>query len=550
MVLLVLLVLGGFAAFELTRIVGTSREIATDQVPCLLAITTTEARMEEGLALLYRHLALARKGELENEVRTNLALADKAIAAYDATNPSGDDLKRWTEFKAVRAEYVGHWAPFLKLSNEGKQAEALDLMKSKIEPGFEKADALMADLVDFNEKDLVAANERNLAAGSSGKRWLTLGLLASFVLAGAIALLITRGLNLHLRGIATNLGEGAAQFASASRQVAAASQSLAEGASQQAASLEETSASLEEMTSMVKRSAEATQQARRVAAETLQSAQSGATSNLRLNEALATIRDAAEEMRVAVEGIKASSGNVAKIIKTIDEIAFQTNILALNAAVEAARAGEAGMGFAVVADEVRNLAQRSAQSARETAGLIAAAVEQSERGVAVNERVVGAVHTVTGAASDVAKSLEEIVTRVRQVEGQVSEIASACTEQAQGISQVNTAVASMDKVTQSSAAGAEETASASEQLNAQALAVEDQVRTLLRLVGASASGGGDAPAATDTPGIARSTVPGAGSSSTPHSGEAAPTPSPKALEGFEVRDSAKTSVSSLDPKQF
>jgi len=170
----------------------------------------------------------------------------------------------------------------------------------------------------------------------------------------------------------------------------------------------------------------------------------------------------------AMDDIKRSSNDIAKIIKTIDEIAFQTNILALNAAVEAARAGEAGMGFAVVADEVRSLAQRCAQAAKETAGKIEDAVQKSAKGAEISVKV--------------AKSLEEIVGKARQVDEMAGEVAAASQEQSQGIAQVNTAITQMDKVTQSNAASAEESASAAEELTAQAEALKEAVAELLRLV--------------------------------------------------------------------
>jgi methyl-accepting chemotaxis protein len=174
-----------------------------------------------------------------------------------------------------------------------------------------------------------------------------------------------------------------------------------------------------------------------------------------------------------MDAIKASSYDIAKIIKTIDEIAFQTNILALNAAVEAARAGEAGAGFAVVADEVRNLAQRSAQSAKETATKIEEAITKSEYGVKISEKV--------------AQSLHAIAEKTRKVDSIVAEIATASNEQNQGVHQVNLAIGQMDKVTQSNASSAEETASAAEELNAQALSLKDAVVELSKLVGHTAT---------------------------------------------------------------
>jgi methyl-accepting chemotaxis protein/methyl-accepting chemotaxis protein-1 (serine sensor receptor) len=237
--------------------------------------------------------------------------------------------------------------------------------------------------------------------------------------------------------------------------VAASSQSLSQGATEQAASLEETSASMEEMASMTQQVA----QTSRWAAELL------ADVDARVDTSTAALA----AMVTSTAAIRESSQRVGKIIKTIDEIAFQTNILALNAAVEAARAGEAGMGFAVVADEVRSLAQRSAQAAKDTASLIEESITKAEGGTTQVEQMKAAI-------SAIAES-------VTQVKGLVDDVSVASQQQSQGIDQVSRAVAQMEKVTQTTAATAEETAAAGEELSAQAETSTSVVRRIDLLVG-------------------------------------------------------------------
>ncbi len=266
--------------------------------------------------------------------------------------------------------------------------------------------------------------------------------------------LFTRSIIRPINRVIAGLSTGAAEVTSASGQVASTSQQMAQGASQQASSLEATSSSLEEMDSMTKQNADNAILANGTAQEATRMAEQGVASM--------------QKMQEAIDRIKHSAAETAKIIKTIDEIAFQTNLLALNAAVEAARAGEAGKGFAVVAEEVRNLARRSAEAAKNTADLIEGAQKNAEAGVQVT--------------AEASKNLTGIKENVGKVAALIAEIAAASKDQNQGIDQVTTAVAEMDKVVQQNAANAEENASASEELSNQAEEVNRMVSDLNAIV--------------------------------------------------------------------
>jgi len=270
-----------------------------------------------------------------------------------------------------------------------------------------------------------------------------------------------RGIALPIGHVANDLNDASEQVAAASSQVAAASQSLAEGASEQASALEETSSSLEEMSSMTKQNADNAAQAKALTGEAKQ--------------IVDKVDDQMHRMVKAIQEVAKSSEETGKIIKTIDEIAFQTNLLALNAAVEAARAGEAGAGFAVVADEVRNLAMRAADAAKNTSNLI--------------ENTIVTVKNSRDLTQQTQEGFKENVAISNKIGQLIDEIAAASSEQAQGIGQIGKAVAEMDKVVQQTAANAEESASASEEMNAQALQMKKNVEQLVTIIDGDSSAG-------------------------------------------------------------
>jgi methyl-accepting chemotaxis protein len=391
----------------------------------------TIQQYEKTKAHMFELLTQAKKEVTEPERAKRLTLFENRFGEYD---------------KNLREEFVA-------MTQTNAVARQQQLYEELVRIGNEMAKATEDINTAITDEQVKLGNQFQAQVQRTVSLILTISCVA--LVAGVLAgVFLTRAITRPLRAVIRELSSGADQTASASGQVSAASQSLAEGASEQAASLEETSSSLEEMSSMTKRNAESADKANDLAQQTRTAADNGASDM--------------QAMSNAMEAIKTSSADIAKIIKTIDEIAFQTNILALNAAVEAARAGEAGMGFAVVADEVRNLAQRSAQAAKETAAKIEGAISKTDQGVQLSAKV--------------AQGLQEIVTKVRSVNELISEVAAASKEQNQGIGQINTAVSQMDKVTQSTAATAEESASASEELNAQAESLKESVVRLVEVV--------------------------------------------------------------------
>lgn len=275
-----------------------------------------------------------------------------------------------------------------------------------------------------------------------------------FIVVAAVVYLLAGSIANPVKQIVDNLQNSARQVTSASDQLSASSQKLAEGSSEQASSLEETSSSLEQMSSQTRQNADNSGQADTAVKEVTGQLENGT--------------DAVQRMSGAMDEIKNCTSETSRIIKTIDDIAFQTNLLALNAAVEAARAGEAGKGFAVVAEEVRNLAQRSADAARETSELIEKSQTSAGNGTQVSE--------------EVSSNLENIKQSTDKVNTLVGEISSASKEQSQGIEQINNAVAEMDKVVQQTASDSEESASAAEELSSQAKELDRMVQSLIKIV--------------------------------------------------------------------
>lgn len=265
----------------------------------------------------------------------------------------------------------------------------------------------------------------------------------------------------NMNDVMSNINSASEQVASGSRQVSDSSMALSQGATEQASSIEELTASIEEIAAQTRQNASNADKAKEMATSAHKYAQQGNSQMSDMLKAMAEIND--------------SSNNISKIIKVIDDIAFQTNILALNAAVEAARAGQHGKGFAVVAEEVRNLAARSANAAKETTAMIEGSIHKVEGGTKI--------------ANETAEALNKIVDGVSQATQLVGEIASASGEQSLGVEQINQGISQISDVVQTTSATAEETAAASEELSGQADMLKSQVSTFKLKKNQSGRGG-------------------------------------------------------------
>ncbi len=473
-VVLITAAIGAIAYARINRIDQATGTVLENSLPSVVLLGEIQSLVKENFINTTQHVLSDNEQnmqEIEKAMDAKSAKLTELYASFEKLISEPEAERLYAAVKAARPPYRDTRNQVLKLSREHHDAEAKVLIQTDLYAVYGKYIAAIQAMVAASQNVANREGAVATAAVNFTKLTLLLGTVIALLVGLIVATAITRSTNRVLRDITTQLSDGSRQLTSSAHEISSSSQTLAAGASQQAASLEETSAALEEISGMTRRNSEHATHATTLANQTRAAAETGATDM--------------KAMSSAMDNIKASGDNIAKIIKTIDEIAFQTNILALNAAVEAARAGEAGMGFAVVAEEVRSLAQRSAQAAKETSDKIQDSIQKSAQGVAISAKV--------------AVSLQEIVGKAREVDTVIAEIARATNEQSHGITQVLNAVTKMDQVTQSTAAQAEESAAGAEELNAQAVSVDSITDQLQQLVTGKNTPAPDSVSAEPTP---------------------------------------------------
>jgi methyl-accepting chemotaxis protein len=449
---------GVLACAKLAAIERASGRIATESLDPATLSAAIEPPARQEYSLLLKYLA-ADGGAAQQKTLKEMQSRDEdltsAINAYKAAIQTDHGNELFAEVETTRKNWDAARAQTVQLAKDYKADEAHEALDKQATPAFDQFAKSVASVRDYDTAHAREFLNEIIANVASGKQATIVSVGASVLCAAGVGWWLTRRTRRSLGEVAEKLGKGASEVARASSELSSTSGDIAKGTSEQAAALEETASVLQEVTTSTRKNADSARQASTLSAEARAASVNGAKTVARMASAIAEIEKSAQA--------------TAKILKVIDEIAFQTNLLALNAAVEAARAGEAGKGFAVVADEVRSLALRSAEAAKNTAGLIEASVQSARNGVSLS--------------TDAAKVLADITAATEKVDSLICEISSSSAEQAQGVEQVTQTVGGMNLTTQQSAAATERSAAAVADLAAQAERLDGVVGELQSLVG-------------------------------------------------------------------
>lgn len=467
---LIPLIVGGGAFFNMKEVAGGYEKVTGGTLPNIEAADQMYLSFR-GVRISLRSLGLPgvsheQAEKFIKEVEAHIAYYEEHKKEYLSGNimPAEKELYdkveiAWTSFKAIGEKVIQH-------HRSGTQEDHDKMIAIFFHDCPEAAavyDQAMTNLVDFQRRNGLEYVKEAQKTNDHSDSIILLIIAIGVVVGLSSSAFFSISLSKSILSVSMDLAQGANHVTSAAEQISQSSQSLSQAALQQASSLEETVATMEELTAMVRINTDNAKQAASLASSTREIAVKGEKEILKLIE--------------SIQSISADSKKIAEITSVIDDIAFQTNLLALNAAVEAARAGEQGKGFAVVAEAVRNLAQRSAESAKDIASLIEASVEKIAEG--------------STQANQGGEVLAEIVGAVKKVADLNGEIATASEEQANGIAQIGKAMNQLDQITQQNAAASEQAAASAEQLSSQSISLKGNVLTLNKVV----SGGDSAPEA-------------------------------------------------------
>jgi methyl-accepting chemotaxis protein/methyl-accepting chemotaxis protein-1 (serine sensor receptor) len=461
--LVVTALLGGFLIVDsgdLQRILEREVNASARRTDLIGQLTTSLAEMKGARQLLIAGDASTVE-QRRSLVRASSANVDRLLAGLDPLITEARERKLLETLRNAHHSWAANHSDLTMRCADCHTPGAVSMEGGNQQHGqMERASEGLAQM----QRDSLAAASREVEASVARSRWIAIGLGGMAAALCAWILWVVRRSMKSLRKTTLILSEGSTQAVAGAKQVKDASAALAQNAEQQSRNVGTTSSTAEELAAMTQKNAELSNQSAALMA--------------RVEEGVQAANSTLRSLQVSMDEIAASSGKVSGIIKVIDGIAFQTNILALNAAVEAARAGESGLGFAVVADEVRNLAQRSADAARDTGSLIDESAAKSLEGRARLDEVI--------------KSIEEITGRSTEVKALVDGVSMGSQEQAKGIEEIARAVRQMEQQIGQVLCSGEDLTLAGRQISAQTTNVENGVARLQAMVdGTRSSRSGD-----------------------------------------------------------